>query len=157
MFIITKRFTRARAVGSVLLLGVFLAGLILLAGACRRDDGGEAPSAATNAERVAYLTSLGWEVAEEPVETLRLQLPQDFSGTEYESYQTLQLSQGFDLLPCAGQAVERYTYAVTNYPGRSDPVQLNLYCCGGVIVAGDVMALGEDGFQTTLIFPDGNA
>lgn len=155
MFIITKRFTRAKAVGSVLLLGVFLAGLILLVGACRRDDSGEAPSAATNADRLAYLASLGWETAEEPVETLRLRLPEDFSGTEYESYQALQLTQGFDLLPCAGQSVERYTYAVTNYPGRSDPVQLNLYCCGGVVVAGDVIALGEDGFQTVLTFPEG--
>lgn len=157
MFIITRRLTRAKAVGSVLLLGVFLMGLILLAGACRRDDGGEAPSAATNAERVAYLTGLGWEVAEEPVEILRLQLPQDFSGTEYESYQALQLSQGFDLLPCAGQAVERYTYTVRNYPGRSEAVQLNLYCCDGAVVAGDVMVLGEDGFQTTLLFPDEGA
>lgn len=157
MFIITKRFTRARAVGGVLLLGVFLMGLILLVSACRRNDGGEAPSAATNAERLAYLTGLGWEVAEEPVEILRLQLPQDFSGTEYESYQSLQLSQGFDLLPCAGQAVERYTYTVLNYPGRGDPVQLNLYCCDGTVVAGDVMALGEDGFQTTLAFPQESA
>lgn len=156
MFIITRRLTRAKAVGGVLLLGVFLAGLILLAGACRRETPGP-PAAADAAERLAYLAGLGWETAAEPVETLRLRLPEDFSGTEYERYQALQLTQGFDLRPWAGQAVERYTYAVRNYPGRSEAVQLNLYCCEGVVIAGDVMALGEDGFQTVLAFPEEGA
>ena len=38
MFIITKRFTRAKAIVSVLLLGVFLSGMILLTGACQRNE-----------------------------------------------------------------------------------------------------------------------
>ena len=155
MFIITKRLTRARAVASVLLLGVFLSGLILLAGACQRNEEPSVPSAETGEERLAYLRSLGWEVEAEPAETLHLQLPEDFSGTEYEAYNILQQAQGFDLTPCAGKQVVRYTYRVCNYPGRSDAVQLNLFCCEGIVVAGDVMALGEDGFQTTLVYPTG--
>lgn len=154
MFIITKRLTRAKAVGGVLLLGALLAGLILLAGACQGEET-PPPAAATNDQRLAYLHSLGWETAEEPLETLRLQLPQTLAGTEYESYQELQLTQGFDLSPYAGKAVERYTYAVRNYPDSGGAAQLNLYCCEGVVIAGDVMLPGENGFQTTLTYPAG--
>lgn len=154
MFIITKRLTRKKAVGSVLLLGLFLSGLILLTGACQRsEEEPSPPPAETNEQRITYLEELGWVVDAEPTETLHLQLPEEFEGTEYADYNALQLKQGFDLRTCVGMQVVRYTYAVKNYPGRSDPVQLNLYCCEGLIVAGDVMALGENGFQTTLEFP----
>ncbi len=152
MFIITKRLTRARAVGCVLLLGAFLAGLILLTGACRRSEP-EPPLLESNTDRIAYLTSLGWQLREEPAETLHLQLPEDLSDPGCAAYQQLQLSQGFDLLPFAGKQVVRYTYAVENYPGRSDSVQLNLYCCNGAVIAGDVMAPGENGFRGPLTFP----
>ena len=153
MFIITKRFTRAKAVVSVLLLGGFLSGLILLTGACQRNEETLPPRGETNEERLSYLTERGWQVDPDPVETLYLQLPEEFQGTEYDAYNALQLSQGFDLRQCVGMQVIRYTYAVRNYPGRSDTVQLNLYCCEGEIVAGDVMALGENGFQSSLVFP----
>lgn len=153
MFIITKRFSRKKAICSVLLLGVCLSGLILLTGACQRSEEITPPRAETNEERLAYLTQLGWELEPEPMETLHLQLPEEFQGTEYDAYNALQLSQGFDLRECVGMPVVRYTYAVKNYPGRSDAVQLNLYCCEGIIVAGDVMALGENGFQSSLVFP----
>lgn len=153
MFIITKRFTRRKAVGSVLLLGLFLSGLILLTGACQRNEEPSSPPLAeTNEQRITYLAELGWEVETEPTETLHLQLPEEFEGTEYDDYNALQLKQGFDLRECVGMQVVRYTYAVKNYPDRND-VQLNLYCCDGIVVAGDIMALGENGFQTTLAFP----
>ena len=153
MFIITKRFTRVKAVVSILLLGALLAGLILLTGSCRsRDTETEILSGESNEDRLAYLTELGWQVAAEPVETLHLQLPEDFGDADYAAYQQLQLSQGFDLAPYAGEQVVRYTYAVENYPGRSDAVQLNLYCCKGSVIAGDVIAPGENGFQGPLAF-----
>ena len=153
MFIITKRLTKARAVGAVLLLGLLLAGLILLTGACHRSEPEQPQLLETNTDRLAYLSELGWQVRAEPVETLHLQLPEDLSGEEYAAYRELQLSQGFDLLPYAGQQVVRYTYAVENYPGRNDPVQLNLYCCDGAVIAGDIIAPGENGFQGPLTFP----
>ena len=45
----------------------------------------------------------------------------------------------------------RYTYAVTNYPGRPDGVQANLYICEETPAAGDVCASGANGFQISLI------
>ena len=59
--------------------------------------------------------------------------------------------QGYD-----GQTVTRCTYTVTNYPGRTGDVQVNLYLCGDVIVGGDIMALGENGFQASLLYPAEN-
>ena len=48
----------------------------------------------------------------------------------------------------------RYTYAVTNYPGRAEGVQANLYVCEGQPVAGDILCAGADGFQDTLVYPE---
>ena len=81
MFIITKRFTRAKAVSSVLLLGIFLSGLILLTSACQRKSESLPPLGETNEERLSYLLQRGWEVDADPIETLHLQLPTDFQDT----------------------------------------------------------------------------
>ena len=72
---------------------------------------------------------------------------------DYITYNDLQKSQGFDLETCCGKQVTRYTYTVTNYPQRPDGVQLNLYICEDLPVAGDVVCTGTDGFQDTLVFP----
>ena len=105
-----------------------------------------------NTDRIAYLQSLGWEVAPEPLETLQLRLPETLPEN-YAAYNQLQLEQGFDLTACCGKALTRYTYAVSNYPGRPEGVQLNLYVCQDLPVAGDVIAPGADGFRHGLFRP----
>ena len=157
MLIVTKKLTRTGAVVSVLLLGAVLAGAILTVGSCERRKA--APSAVpmeSNAQRVAYLTGLGWKVAEEAVETLDLQLPESLAGTEYEAYNDLQTAQGFDLSDDCGKAVTRYTYQVLNYPDVPEGVQANLYCREGVLIAGDVISTGEAGFTAPLAYPKAN-
>lgn len=72
----------------------------------------------------------------------------------YLTYNELQDSQGFDLSACCGKQVARYTYTVTNYPGRPEGVQANLYVCEGQPVAGDILCAGADGFQDTLVYPE---
>ena len=51
-----------------------------------------------------------------------------------------------------GMVVAEYLYR--NYPDRPDGVQLNLYVCQQLPVAGDIIAPGADGFQTGLIRPE---
>ena len=71
MLIWTARISKkTKAVVAVILAGILLAAVILLAG--RSGAGGTASEwrLATNTDRVAYLESLGWQVEEEPVETL---------------------------------------------------------------------------------------
>ena len=154
MMIQAVRLTRKKAALAVILAGAVIAALVLLLGRGGPPVKEDPPLLTGNAERIAYLQELGWEVAEEPVTTLQFLLPPQLKG-DYVAYNDLQKSQGFDLETCCGKQVTRYTYTVTNYPQRPDGVQLNLYVCEELPVAGDVVCTGADGFQGTLIFPGG--
>ena len=152
MLIWTARISkRAKAALAVILAGVLLAVVLLLMG--RSDDGQAAQwQLTTNEDRMPYLESLGWQVEPEPVETLQFLLPEKLEEP-YLTYNELQDSQGFDLSACCGMQVARYTYTVTNYPGRAEGVQANLYVYEGQPVAGDILCAGADGFQETLVYP----
>lgn len=152
MMIWTTRFSRKKAVLAVILMGAVMAALILLIGRLPEKESA-APLLTTNEERVSYLQSLGWEVSAEPLETLQFLLPNHL-GKPYLIYNELQKEQGFDLSICCGKQLSRYTYAVTNYPGRPEGVQANLYICEDRPVAGDICCPGEDGFQATLVYPE---
>ena len=152
MMIQAVRLTRKKAALAVILAGAVIAALILLLGRGGSPAQQDRPLLTGNAERVAYLQELGWDVVEEPVTTLQFLLPPQLKG-DYVAYNDLQKSQGFDLETCCGKQVTRYTYTVTNYPQRPDGVQLNLYVCEELPVAGDVVCTGADGFQDTLVFP----
>ena len=153
MVIWTARFSKkAKAVLLVIVLGLIAAAVALLAGT-REDPAAPEVCLSTNEDRVAYLQSLGWTVEAEPVETLQFLLP-DTLEDPYLTYNELQKEQGFDLSACCGKQVSRYTYTVTNYPGRAEGVQANLYICEESPVAGDILCPGADGFQTTLAFPE---
>lgn len=154
MLIWTAKFTRKKAVAAVIAMGVVMAALIILMGRMPEDKLTEPPLLTDNSQRVAYLQSLGWEVASEPVETLQFLLP-DTLSEPYLTYNELQKAQGFDLSACLGKQVSRYTYAVINYPGRAGDVQANLYICEDLPVAGDICCPGADGFQEALIRASG--
>ena len=151
MMIWTARFSRKKAVSAVILMGIVMAALIVLTGRMSEEETA-VPQLTTNEERVAYLQSLGWEITPEPLETLQFLLP-DQLAEPYLTYNDLQKDQGFDLTVCCGKQVSRYTYAVTNYPGRQEGVQANLYICEDAPVAGDILCPGANGFQKTLVYP----
>lgn len=151
MFIVTARLPRRRlAVGLLAVVLLLAAALVLLPRAF--SDPGKGLAAQTNDARVAYLHSLGWEVQPEPIETLRFRLPDELEEP-YLSYNRLQREQGFDLSAHCGHTVERYTYAVNNYPDRPRGCQADLYLCGGEIIGGDIVCAGEDGFMAPLAYP----
>ena len=156
MMIQAVRLTRKKAALAVILAGAVIAALILLLGRGGSPAQQDRPLLTGNAERVAYLQELGWDVVEEPVTTLQFLLPPQLKG-DYVAYNDLQKSQGFDLEACCGKQVTRYTYTVTNCPQRPEGVQLNLYVCEELPVAGDVVCTGADGFQDTLVFPGGTS
>ena len=151
MFIITAKFSRRRAFALAAVACLALA-LIALPRACRKSAEAPAIPAETNEQRLAYLTSLGWAVNDQPIETLSITLGETLEEP-YLSYNTLQLEQGFDLTRQCGKTLSRYTYVVTNYPGRPQSCQLDLYVCEGVVAAGDVVCTGENGFMAGLAFP----
>ena len=130
-------------------------GIGILREGCGLSRGTEAPGETVlrdNEERITYLRELGWEVDEEPIESMELALPEELTGS-YAAYNELQLAQGFDLRDYLGKSVSRWTYQVRNYPDRPEDVQLNLYLCEDRPIAGDIIAGGEGGFQGTLRYP----
>ena len=155
MFIWTARFSRKKAVCSVIVMGVVMAALILLTANHEKPEASR-PLLTDNAQRVAYLESYGWQITPEPLETLQFLLS-DPLEEPYLSYNTLQKAQGFDLSACCGKQLTRYTYTVTNYPDRPQGVQVNLYLCEGLPVAGDIFCPGAGGFQTGLQYPNTKA
>ena len=154
MFIVTAKVPKRRniALAAIALLVIVIAVVALLSRSPKAAESEPSLHAETNEQRVAYLESLGWEVDPEPVESLRLTLPEELVEP-YLSYNQLQLRQGFDLTPCLGKTLERCTYRVANYPDRPNGCQADLYVCEGVIVAGDIVCTGANGFIDTLEFP----
>lgn len=133
---------------------VTLCAVLLLPGCLEKDRISSEPIiAATPEQQIAYLAQLGWQVNADPIETLELQLPEDLKA-DYADYCKLQDEQHFPFSQFAGQAVKRYTYPVTNYPGIEHGVQVNLYLCEDQIIGGDIISTGENGFQTGLAFPE---
>ena len=152
MFVLTTRLRKKRAILVGALVILLIAGGLLWRG---RSRGTEAPGETVlrdNEERITYLRELGWEVDEEPIESMELALPEELTGS-YAAYNELQLAQGFDLRDYLGKSVSRWTYQVRNYPDRPEDVQLNLYLCEDRPIAGDIIAGGEGGFQGTLRYP----
>ena len=64
--------------------------------------------AKTNEDRVSFLEQYGWDVSDEPVEVTDVVIPTTFDST-YETYNTLQKSQGLDLENYKGENATRYT------------------------------------------------
>lgn len=145
------RITKKRLAGAAVAAVLAVCGLLILPGQ-DSDCEKEPVLLESNADRLEYLAQWGWEVEEEPVETLQFLLEKPLQEP-YLSYNVLQRSQGFDLEEYAGKPVSRYTYAVTNYPGGREGVQVNLYLCEGLPVAGDVFCSGADGFRNPLAYP----
>ena len=152
MFVLTTRLRKKRAILVGTLVILLIAGGLLWRGLSREAEVPEETVLRDNEDRIAYLKELGWEVDEEPVESMELELPEELTGS-YAAYNELQLAQGFDLRDYLGQGVSRWTYQVRNYPDRPEDVQLNLYLCEDRPIAGDIIAGGEGGFQGTLRYP----
>lgn len=109
----------------------------------------------TNEDRVAYLEGYGWQVAEEPLATEELLIP-EVMDESYDNYLSLQTGQGFDLEKYAGKRVKRYTYEITNYPTGETGVQANLMIYRNTVVGGEVLSPRMDGFLHGLARPEGS-
>lgn len=103
-------------------------------------------TAATNDERIAFLSSFGWTVEEGPMDVREVVIPAEFSDV-YTAYNEMQGAQGFDLKPYAGEKCTQYRYIVTNYPEKENTVLATLLVFGDRIVGGDIASDAADGFM----------
>ena len=158
MFIITGKLNRKKtlfiAAAALLILAVILATVL------GKDDASSAAALRSvvrdNDERVEYLTALGWQVEEQPMETQSIQIPRQMTET-YAAYERLQSEQGFDLTAYGGLTATRYTYRILNYPGAGsdDSIVADLVIYRNEVIAGDVQSTRLDGFMHGLAYPGG--
>ncbi len=98
-----------------------------------------------NSDRLNFISQFGWEVIEEPTETVEVTVPENFD-TVYLGYNEMQKEQGLNLAKYKGKTVTRYTYKVTNYPDYEGTVYLSLLVYKNKIVGGDVCSADVNGF-----------
>ncbi len=99
----------------------------------------------TNEERIALIKSYGWEVEGTPAEEAKVTIPAEFDRV-MESYNKLQLQQGFDLSKYRNRDMMRYTYRITNYPDYEGTVYCNLLIYKNRVVAADICSSDVNGF-----------
>lgn len=100
----------------------------------------------TTSERVAFLKQFGWEVDTSDETVKDTVIPSVFDNV-YEAYNSIQLSQGFDLSEYKGKAVKLYNIKVNNYPKNSEYVYATLIVLDGVIIGGDIHSTELNGFM----------
>lgn len=136
--------------------GIFLALTVLLgilfAGDKVSDiavDGRNLTLISNSEDVLSFISSLGWEVDENPMEVREVVIPEVFDDV-YSNYNDIQRSQGFDLQKYAGRRVKRWTYVIRNYPEtkpEDDFIRINILVCDERIIGGDVCSIKLDGFM----------
>lgn len=108
-------------------------------------------SGATNAERIAYIESFGWEASTVPVDMEEIRIPARFDEA-YDQYNALQKEQGFDLKHYRAVDVYKYTYRIKNYGGADPavPINANILVADGKIIGADISSAEANGFVTVL-------
>jgi len=149
MMIVSAKISKQKLlIGLLAAVGVIVLLVILLGASSGQAVESEAvvPSmdGATNEDRVAFLQSFGWQVAETPTETQEVRIPEEFNEV-FTRYNQLQQSQGFDLSRQAGKAAKRYVYAITNYPDGSPDHYATVLVHKNKIIGGDVNSTAEGG------------
>ena len=150
MFMTAKVDIKKTLIALIAAVGLII-GMIFLFGG---NDA--APTAATgmsgNDARVQFLKNFGWEVAQSPVESGQVRIPEK-STAVYDRYNALQKAQGYDLSQYAGKIVMRYVYKITNFPGATDPVYATLLVYKNEVIGGDVTDTCPNGQVRTFKMP----
>ena len=99
-------------------------------------------------ERIAFISSFGWEIEEDPIDVREVYIPDEFDDT-YNAYNEIQLSQDYDLSDYKGFQVTKWVYRIVNYPGYADKdcIQITLLVYNGYVIGGDVCSVELDGFM----------
>lgn len=147
MNIYTFKLTRKRALAALLIVAAIVVLIILLV----PDRGGSDSQTAatgevrTEADCIDYIQSLGYLVADIPVSSRQVTIPETFDDV-YTQYNALQQTCGFDLAAYKGKRVTLRTFSVTNYPGETD-VLLDLLISKNRVIGGAVYTAAIDGFM----------
>lgn len=155
MLIWTARVSKkTKAVVAVILAGILAAAVLLLVG---RSGGGQDAAAwqlTGNADRIAYLESMGWQVEEEPVETLGSFCCRRNWRSPTSPTTSCRIPRASTFLRAAASKWPGTPTPSPTIPDGRRVSRPNLYVCEGQPVAGDILCAGADGFQDTLVYPE---
>jgi hypothetical protein len=124
--------------------GLVVCGVIALVGGLKSSS--NYGLAETEADRIAFIKSFGWEIEDEEPEVSEVTIPREFDEV-YLNYNLIQKAQGLDLWDYIGCKVKRYTYKISNYPTGEKGVCLTLLVYNGYVIGGDVKSPRIDGFM----------
>lgn len=151
MFIRTVRAWKIKLIAMLALSAALVTALIICipihpVTAVSASDGSKVYTGVkTNEDRVEFLHRFGWEVKEEPSETVNVTIPEEFDDI-FNGYNALQIEQGLDLSRYRKKTVTRYTYVITNYPDYSGDVFATLLVYRGRVIGGDICSAEPEGF-----------
>lgn len=140
---LSLRANKKRIIAFLLLAAIVVAVCVFLSKKEKAPE--EAFYGGTNEERIAFLSEFGWEVAENPVETREVMIPETFNDV-YTAYNDMQKEQGFDLKPYAGYKCMQYKYSIMNYPDAKEIIA-TLLIYDDKILGGDLACAEVDGFM----------
>ena len=152
MFIYTAKLSKGKmAIVAAIAAAVILLMILLMNRGTGTSMETAAPKLSIPEARVEYLASCGYTVSPEPLRTQEVLIPKEFTEV-YDQYNSLQQSQGFDLLKYRGKRVMQYVYAIENWPEENaDPVYATLLVYKNKLIGGDISRGGEDGFLRPLL------
>ena len=95
MVIMTAKLSKPKLILALLILAaVVLLTVIILSGSGQSPEEADVSvGAATNSDRLAFLSSFGWTVNGDPVQTQQVRIP-DTPSEVFDRYNELQISQG---------------------------------------------------------------
>ena len=148
MFVITLRANTLKLIGIAALSFMIVAALVIFVPSYESTaatGGINYDKVYSNSDRVEFISSFGWQVAQTPIEEVTVSIPSEFD-TVYLGYNDIQKAQGLNLAKYKGKEVVRYTYEVTNYEGYEGKVYINLLVYRNKIVGGDICSADSSGF-----------
>ena len=144
MFVMTTKVDMKKILIILAAVAATILAVVLLFGGKNDTVQTDAPAVTSNDARVKFLTDMGWEVTNSPVESSQVRIPEEMTPV-YERYNALQKSQGYDLTQFAGRKVMRYVYKINNFPGATEPVYATLLVYKNRIIGGDITDTGAGG------------
>lgn len=156
MFVCSIKATTLRFLSVLLLSGITLVGVTAFAAGAQKDTPSSTESVSvsyegvkTESDRRAFLSSFGYEVAEEGVSEASFTLPKTLDAALL-GYNELQKAQGLDLEKYTGKRVTRYTYLLKNYGDYDGKVYANVIVYRNRVIAADLTGVGEKSFVRAL-------
>lgn len=149
MFTVVASGKKISRVLIILLLSAVLLTAVVFTASGKSDENVAEIKAENSESRADFLNSLGYDIDTAVKEEKReVVIPYEFSDI-YNSYNLLQQSAGFDLIPFKGKTVTQYTVKL-NENGRND-VYAHILIFDGNIIGGDITALSvDDGYMLPL-------